>query len=445
MRRFKFPTLLSAFLTLLNDRLSESIFLPLLPFLLEDFSSSGSTVGLLSGTYALSQFAVAPLIGALSDRFGRKPVISICVLGSVLGMGLFATTLTLPWQQLWPSAAAAGLPLAMLFLARIIDGASGGTAATATAVLADVTTPENRAKAFGLIGVAFGLGFALGPGLGGLLGDINRILPAWAATAFALTNLMVVLGLLPETHPPAARRQLPRKRELNPVTLLARVFSKPEVRRLSIAFFGFFMTFNGFTTVLVLYLRNNFRWTEGMAGAAFALVGVIAMVVQGGLIGPLVKRFGELRLTLTGLGYSPPAACCAPRHPRIHAGGVHRRRLLALGTGLVTPCLRALVSRRLNRDGQGAALGGLQPLRLGTFLGASAAGFSYDRLGQTSPFWIGSAVLVGVAVLVAGRPRNVSWNTRSTATLQIDCFRSSSHPMSADVLTPDRHINRELS
>ena len=405
MRRFRFPTLLSAFLTLLYERLSDSIFLPLLPFLLVDFSSSGSTVGLLSGTYALSQFAVAPLIGALSDRFGRKPVISLCVLGSVIGMGLFATTLTLPWQQLWPSAAAAGLPLTMLFLARIIDGASGGTAATATAVLADITTPENRAKAFGLIGVAFGLGFALGPGLGGLLGDVNRILPAWAATAFALTNLVVVLGLLPETHPVAARKRLPRKRELNPITLLMRVFSKPDVRRLSVAFFGFFMTFNGFTTVLVLYLRNNFRWTEGMAGAAFALVGVIAMVVQGGLIGPLVKRFGELRLTLTGLGLLTvgcllvPLATPANSVPVVYSAV----SLLALGTGLVTPCLRALVSRRLGSDGQGSALGGLQGLQsLGTFLGASAAGFSYDRIGPTSPFWFGCVMLVGVALLVAG-------------------------------------------
>ena len=405
LRRFQFPTLLSAFLTLLNDRLSESIFLPLLPFLLEDFSSSGSTVGLLSGTYALSQFTVAPLIGALSDRFGRKPVISCCVMGSVLGMGLFATTLTLPWQQVWPGAAAAGVPLTMLFLARVIDGASGGTAATATAVLADITTPENRAKAFGLIGVAFGLGFALGPGLGGLLGDVNRILPAWAATAFALTNLVVVLGLLPETHPMDARKQLPRKRELNPITLLARVFSKPEVRRLSVAFFGFFMTFNGFTTVLVLYLRNNFNWTEGMAGAAFALVGVIAMVVQGGLIGPLVKRFGELRLTLTGLGLLTvgcllvPMASTETSVPVVYTAV----SLLALGTGLVTPCLRALVSRRLGSDGQGSALGGLQGLQsLGTFLGASAAGFSYDRIGPTSPFWFGGVMLVGVALLVAG-------------------------------------------
>ena len=407
LERPRIPTLLSAFLTLLNDRLSESIFLPLLPFLLADFSSSGSTVGLLSGTYALSQFAVAPLIGALSDRYGRKPVISICVGGSVVGMGLFAITLTLPWQQIWPGAAMAGVPLALLFTARIIDGMSGGTAATATAVLADITTPQNRAKAFGLIGVAFGLGFALGPGLGGVLGEMNRILPAWGATGFAVVNLVMVGLLLPETHPLEARKPLPRKRALNPVSLLQRVFARPDVRRLALAFFGFFMAFNGFTTILVLYLRNAFNWTEGMAGGAFALVGVIAMVVQGGLIGPLVNRFGELRLTLAGLGLLTVGCLMVPMATEQTSMAViySAVALLALGTGLVTPCLRALISKRLTRDGQGAALGGLQGLQsLGTFLGASAAGLSYDRLGQTSPFWIGAVVLFSVAVLVAGSP-----------------------------------------
>ena len=244
---------------------------------------------------------------------------------------------------------------------------------------------------------------------------MNRILPAWGATGFAVVNLVMVSLLLPETHPLEARKPLPRKRALNPVSLLQRVFARADVRRLALAFFGFFMAFNGFTTVLVLYLRNAFNWTEGMAGAAFALVGVIAMVVQGGLIGPLVKRFGELRLTLAGLGLLSVGCLMVPlateetSMPVIYSAVA----LLALGTGLVTPCLRALVSKRLTRDGQGAALGGLQGLQsLGTFLGASAAGFSYDRLGQTSPFWIGALVLFGVAGLVAGAPRSATVETR---------------------------------
>ena len=135
MRLTRPSTLLSAFLTLLNDRLGESIVFPLLPFLLAGFTSDernlGLTVGLLGGSYALAQFIFTPLIGAMSDRFGRKPVITICVAGSVLGLALFALTISLPWQQRWPGATAAGLPLALMFVARLIDGVSGGTAATA--------------------------------------------------------------------------------------------------------------------------------------------------------------------------------------------------------------------------------------------------------------------------------------------------------------------------
>jgi len=168
LRRPQPSTLFCAFLTLLNDRLSESIVFPLLPFLLASFTGDARTLGLLAGCYALAQFLFTPLIGALSDRFGRKPVITACVTGSVLGLGLFAFTVSLDWPagSLWP------LPL--LFTARLIDGVSGGTAATAGAVLADISPPQQRARAFGLIGVAFGFGFHPRPALGGVVGGNRR-------------------------------------------------------------------------------------------------------------------------------------------------------------------------------------------------------------------------------------------------------------------------------
>ena len=402
-QRSKVPTLLSAFITLLNDRLGETIVFPLLPFLLERFTNSGSTLGLLAGTYAISQFTVAPLIGALSDRFGRKPVIIICVIGSVIGLSLFALTISINWQSILPSAFI-GVPLVFLFLARVIDGISGGTAATATAILADISTPENRAKTFGLIGVAFGLGFLLGPGLGTSLAKFSVTLPVWVATGFAILNLILVTWFLPETHPIAKRSELPRKRELNPITQLKIVFQNRSLRPLCFAFFLFFMAFNGFTAILVLYLKQAFDWSPELASLTFVVVGVVAMIVQGGLIGPLVNRFGELKLTLAGIGFVMvgclllPSANMNNAIPTVFSAVA----ILALGTGLVTPCLRALVSKRLNTNNQGAILGSLQGLQsLGTFIGAAMAGFSYDFLGYKSPFFGTTALLAIVITLIS--------------------------------------------
>ena len=407
-------TTLCAFITLLNDRLGESIVFPLLPFLLASFTSSGRTLGLLAGSYAIAQFAFTPLIGALSDRYGRKPVMGTCVAGSVLGLSLFALTVSIDWASI-PWAAGSALPLLLLFAARLIDGVSGGTAATAGAVLADISSPENRAKAFGLIGVAFGLGFILGPAFGGMLARVNVTLPVWAAAGFALLNLLLVLTVLPETHPAEARRSMPRKRDLNPLSALHRVFSNPRVRRLCGAFFLFFLAFNGFTAVLVLYFKQAFGWGPGLAATAFLVVGVVATVVQGGLIGPLVQRFGEWRLTLAGLGFVIAGCLLIPMATVENARVVVFSAVatLALGTGLVTPCLRALVSRRLDSDGQGAALGSLQGLQsLGSFIGPPLAGLSYDLLGQRSPFWMGITLMIGVAALVAGGLPSSGQNTQ---------------------------------
>jgi len=214
-----------------------------------------------------------------------------------------------------------------------------------------------------------------------------------------------VIWILPETLSATSRSSLISKRQLNPITQLSLVFINPLSRRLCLAFFIFFMAFNGFTTVLVLYLKEAFNWGPQLSSQAFVVVGVVAMVVQGGLIGPLVNRFGEWRLTIAGIGFVI-AGCIlltlANKNNSISmvfsAVGV-----LAIGTGLVTPCLRALISRRLNASGQGAVLGSLQGLQsLGTFLGASAAGVCYDLLGQRSPFFGTIFLLIIVIVLVSG-------------------------------------------
>ena len=398
LQRFRLPTLLSAFLTLLNDRLSESIVFPLLPFLLAQFAPDGRTLGLLAGSYALAQFLVTPLIGALSDRHGRRPVIAICVSGSVLGLGLFALTMSLPWPN------GAGLPLMLLFTARIIDGISGGTAATAAAVLADISPPEQRARAFGLIGVAFGVGFILGPGIGGWLATFSIDLPVWVATGFAVVNLLVVVFLLPETHPVQARSTSSISREINPFARIGAVIGDGKIGQLATGFFLFFLAFNGFTAILVLYFKQRFGWGPELATSAFLVVGIVATVVQGGLIGPLVKRFGEWRLTMLGLGLVVVGCLLIPgigASDRV-VSVLISVSLLALGTGLVTPNLRSLVSRRLGNRGQGTALGSLQALQsLGSFLGPPLAGLAYDSIDPTSPFEGAALILLIVMGLVA--------------------------------------------
>ena len=191
----------------------------------------------------------------------------------------------------------------------------------------------------------------------------------------------------------------------------------PSVGRLCGAFFLFFLAFNGFTAILVLYFKQRFGWGPELATTAFLVVGVVATVVQGGLIGPLVKRFGEWRLTLLGLGLVIIGCLLIPSVGSSDRAGTIFTAvgILALGTGLVTPSLRSLVSRRLGREGQGSALGSLQALQsLGSFLGPPLAGLSYDLLGPVSPFAAAATVLMLVIGLVAGSPLPDISDTRTS-------------------------------
>ena len=381
------------FLTLLYDRLGESVVLPLLAFLVAPLVSNrqvGLVAGLLAGSYTTAQFLATPVIGFLSDHFGRRPVLLVCITGSVVGIGLFGIAGSLP----------------LMFIGRILDGATGGTTATAQAVIADITPPEGRAKAFGLVGIAFGLGFMIGPGLGGWLAEINIRLPIVVAILVALLNLLLTSTLLPETLPRAARQPLSSGRGLlNPFRQLARLLLDPGVGGLSLGFGLFFLVFNGFTTVLVPYLMLNLTWTTSEVGVAFCIVGVVAMVVQGVLIGPLNQRFGERRLTvagiaLVGLGcFMVILADPASAQPMIYTAVA----VLAVGTGLVTVSLRAMISRRLDGGSQGRGLGSLQALQsLGSSVGPPLAGALFTWFTPRTPFLLALPALLGVGALTTG-------------------------------------------
>ncbi|MYC48716.1 MAG: TCR/Tet family MFS transporter, partial [Synechococcus sp. SB0662_bin_14] len=306
MTSWKRPsTLLCVFLTLLYDRVGESVVFPLLTFLvapLVPVNQLGLVIGLLGGSYTMAQFLATPVIGSLSDHFGRRPVLLVCIAGSAAGVGLFGVGAGLGgaasgWGWL---ALAGGLPL--MFTGRILDGATGGTASTAQAVIADTTPPERRARAFGLIGLAFGLGFIIGPGLGGWLAEVHLQLPIAVAVAVALLNFLVTFLLLPETLPPTARQPLPSLAQLNPFQQVLQLLQDPCVGGLSLGFGLFFLVFNGFTTILVPFLSLVLAWQAVDVGKLFVLVGVVAALVQGGLIGPLSRWLGEQRLTMLGIG-----------------------------------------------------------------------------------------------------------------------------------------------
>ena len=233
-------TLFSAFVTLLNDRLSESILLPILPSFVLLFDSKASTYGLLSCTYQLAQFTASPFIGLMSDRYGRRPVTLFCITGSIIGISILSFTVLFDW-----STSLATIPLFLLFIARLIDGLSGGTAATATTILADISSPEKRAKTFGLIGVAFGLSFFLGNIFVVIFAkntDNNFIIPVIIASIIPIINFILVFFYLPETKP---QKELNKSTRIlkNPLKQLFKVFKEEKIRKLSLAFFIYFIAF----------------------------------------------------------------------------------------------------------------------------------------------------------------------------------------------------------
>ncbi|MEO6222225.1 MAG: TCR/Tet family MFS transporter [Vicinamibacterales bacterium] len=277
------------FITVVLDILALGIVIPVLPMLVEDFlggntARAATVYGLFGTVWALMQFVFAPILGALSDRWGRRPVILISCLGLGLDYVLMALAPTLAW----------------LFVGRVISGITAASFSTAGAYIADVTPVEKRAASFGILGAAFGLGFVLGPAMGGVLGAVDPRLPFWVAAALALLNAAYGYFVLPESLPAELRTPFSWSR-VNPLGSLRLLRSHRELFGIATVTVFYQMAHHVLPSVFVLYGSYRYGWDPRATGLTLAAVGVVSVIVQGGMVRPLVARFGERRTLLLGL------------------------------------------------------------------------------------------------------------------------------------------------
>ena len=377
-------------ITVFIDMLGIGIIIPILPELIREFVGGSSALagrwyGTLAATYAVTQFVFAPLLGALSDRVGRRPVILISLFGLGIDYLVMGFAPTIGW----------------LFAGRLIAGLMGASATTANAYIADVSRPENRARNFGLIGVAFGLGFIFGPAIGGLLGSIDLRLPFFASAGLALVNWLYGFFVLPESLPPE-KRDVFRWRKANPVGSLHVLKSYPLVAGLTAAFVFVILAQRGLETVWVLYTGHKFGWDERANGLSLALVGIMSAIVQGGLVQPVIKRIGERRAVLYGLIW---AVVTFVGYGLATAGWM-LLACIVVGSisGVAGPAIQSLVAGAVPPEDQGKVQGGIQSLMSLTSIVAplifTAGLFSYFT-SASAPFELPGAPFLLGAVMYA--------------------------------------------
>lgn len=336
--------LLPIFLTVFVDVLGLTLVLPLLPFYAMSFGASPFVVGTLAASYAVCQLFSGPALGRISDRVGRKPTLLVSQVGTFLGFLTIGSA-----QTLW-----------MLFVGRIIDGLTAGNLSIAQAYISDVTKPEERTRAFGLIGVAFGTGFLLGPAISGTLAKhLGYSAPAYAAAGLSALSILVTARLLPSVVPqaPAEGSRAAQGR----FEYLVGLFQRTTARRRLLEFFAFSLSFSSLVGGLALYLNARFSYDVEQTGYVYAFSGFIGVMIQGGVIGRLVKRLGEERLSLLGF-LSMSAGYCllglADSLPLLLMTIVFG----SFGSAVTRPCITTLLTKSVGRDEQGATLGVSQSL-----------------------------------------------------------------------------------
>jgi len=383
----KFP-LVIIFFTVFIDLVGFGIVLPLLPFYAQTFGATALLVGLLSTSFSLMQFLFAPLWGRLSDRVGRRPIILLGLLGSSISYLVFGFANS----------------LLVLFLSRILAGIAGANISTAQAYIADSTPPEGRAKGMGLIGAAYGLGFIFGPAIGGALSPFGYGVPAFFASGLALSNCLAAYFLLPESLS-SQGQTFTSRRGLN-FAAIHRGLRHPELGMFLGCFFISTFAFANLESTFALMTQRKFSLDARHNGYLFAYIGVLITIMQGVLIGRLVRKFGERKLVVIGLFSMIFGLGLLPFSPSL------RHLLLTLvfltfGSGVTNPSITSLISQITGAEDQGGTLGVTQSLAsLARILGPAWGGFTFDRFGFQYPYITGGifmAVAFGISLVAIRR------------------------------------------
>lgn len=378
--------LLLVFFTIFLDILGFGILVPVIPFLVEPFDSSATAIGLLTVSFSVAQFIAAPVLGVLSDRYGRRPVLLISILGAALAYAAFGAA-----TALW-----------VFFAARIVDGLTGGNISTAQAYIADVSKPEDRAKNFGLIGAAFGAGFVLGPAIGGVLSHVSLSAPAYLAGALCLASAVFGYFYLPESLPQSHRRIAPfTMRDFNPFSQLLEFLKNPVLALNFTSLLMMGLAMNTLRSNFAVYAREHLHYDPPHVGYLYAYLGTIVVVTQLFLVRRIAPIFGERKTALIGFTSMMIGFLWMATEPDI-LEITFIMPLIAVGNGLCFPTITALSSHSVKHNQQGGVMGAQQSVNsMAMIIGPFIAGLAFDHISFGAPYAIAAGfLLIGLLLLL---------------------------------------------